>query len=272
MRGFNMHNGEVSDFSAIRGQSNTVIYRGTDTRTLADEQLGGFGQDIIDQRDTKGVRATAPYNCRIATPLKGGFEWSRNNNFRNTTYIDDALTWSFAPALSGLTGTQLAAPAFSTRRFNPNYGQRLQRPDQHDQRAAEPRRSSTRSTTRTGTAPSPRPSSGPRLTFTTRRTRTAAAPSYARNFETAGRSAGPRAPTALSFFVQDQFSFNRFTVNVGLRGRAVEALRHAPATNIFTFDWEIAPRLSADLRPARRRPAEGVRRSAAATTIRSATT
>ena len=58
---YNMHNGEVTDLSAIREESNTVIYRSTDVRTLTDEQRGGFGQDIIDQRDTKGVRGSLQY-------------------------------------------------------------------------------------------------------------------------------------------------------------------------------------------------------------------
>ena len=42
---YNQHEGEVSDFSAIREPANTIIYRATDVRTLADEQRGGFGQD-----------------------------------------------------------------------------------------------------------------------------------------------------------------------------------------------------------------------------------
>ena len=78
-----MHNGEVTDLSAIRDVSNTVIYRSTDVRTLTDEQLGGFGQDIIDQRDTKGVRGTLQYTWNRHT-FKGGLEWSRNDNFRDT--------------------------------------------------------------------------------------------------------------------------------------------------------------------------------------------
>ena len=43
--------------------------------------------------------------------------------------------------------------------------------------------------------------------------------------------------------MQDQFSFNRFTANVGLRA---EQWKHFATTgeNIFTFDWEFAPRLS----------------------------
>jgi hypothetical protein len=47
----------------------------------------------------------------------------------------------------------------------------------------------------------------------------------------------------LSFFVQDQFTFDRLTLNVGLR---TERWQHYATTgqNIFTFDWEFAPRLS----------------------------
>ena len=57
----------------------------------------------------------------MGTPRRSraGFEWSRNENFRNTTYIDDALDWSFSPGLSGLTGAELASGSFSNRRFNP---------------------------------------------------------------------------------------------------------------------------------------------------------
>ena len=48
----------------------------------------------------------------------------------------------------------------------------------------------------------------------------------------------------LSFFVQDQFTYSRFTFNVGLRA---EQWKHFASTgeNIFTFDWAVAPRLSA---------------------------
>ena len=48
----------------------------------------------------------------------------------------------------------------------------------------------------------------------------------------------------LSFFVQDQFTYNRLTFNVGLRA---EQWKHFASTGeeIFTFDWAVAPRLSA---------------------------
>jgi hypothetical protein len=234
----NVHNGEVSDFSAIQAQSNTVIYRGTDTRVLTDEQRGGWGQSAIDQRDTKGFRATATYNLGAHT-AKAGFEWSRNNNFRNTTYIDDALMWSFAPHLSGFTGTQLAAPGLSTRRFNPNsvsdFGGLITTINGLPNRAAF---YSQYDVDGNGTITSAE--LGSRLTFTT------PGPDgtilYARNFET---QEGPQDlhSDGASFFVQDQFSFNRFTANVGVRA---EQWKHFATTgaNIFTFDWEFAPRLS----------------------------
>ena len=234
----NWHEGEVSDFSAINQQSNTVIFRGTDTRTLFDEQVGGWGQSAIDRRDTRGVRATATYNFGRHT-AKGGLEWSRNNNFRNTTYINDALEWSFAPHLAGLTGAQLGAGGLSTRRFNPNsvsdFNGLISTINGLPNRAAF---YSLYDVDGNGTITSAE--LGSRLTFS--------APNanggilYARNFET---QEGPQDTRSdgLSFFAQDQFSFGRFTANLGVRG---EQWKHFATTgaNIFTFDWELAPRLS----------------------------
>ncbi len=88
------HNGDVTDLSAIREVSNTVIYRSTDTRLLTDEQRGGFGQDLINQRDTEGIRGSVQYNWGKHT-IKGGLEWQQNENFRNTTFHrtpDDATS------------------------------------------------------------------------------------------------------------------------------------------------------------------------------------
>ena len=71
---------------------------------------------------------------------------------------------------------------------------------------------------------------------------------YDRTFMSALGSQETRSD-GLSFFVQDQFTYNRLTFNVGLRG---EQWKHFASTgeDIFTFDWAVAPRLSAayDLR------------------------
>jgi hypothetical protein len=81
---------------------------------------------------------------------------------------------------------------------------------------------------------------GPRLTFST------LSPNgtiqYDRTFQS---QLGPQLTSSkgLSFFAQDQFTFDRVTVNAGVRA---ERWEHFATTgeNIFTFDWEFAPRLS----------------------------
>jgi hypothetical protein len=235
---YTLHNGEVSDFSAIRQAANTVIFRGTDTRTLADEQLGGFGQDLIDERDTQGFRASGTWNGGRHT-VKGGLEWSRNENYRNTTTIDNALNWSFQPGLSGFTGTQLAAGGLSNRRFNPNTTSDFQ--GLINTINGLPNRAqfySLYDVDGNGTITSPELQS--RLTFST--PNPAGGILYARNLQSADGPQDLRSD-GLSFFAQDQIQFGRFTANVGLRA---EQWKHFATTgaNIFTFDWEFAPRLS----------------------------
>ena len=66
---------------------------------------------------------------------------------------------------------------------------------------------------------------------------------YDRTFQS---QLGPQETSSkgLSFFIQDEFRLNRWTFNVGVR---TEQWKHFATTgeNIFTFDWEFAPRLSA---------------------------
>src|SRR5690606_38098466 len=80
---YNKHNGEVSTFSAIREPRNTAIFRAGDPRTSFDEQLGGFGVDQINECDTNAVRASLQYGWRNHI-FKGGLEFSKNENFRDT--------------------------------------------------------------------------------------------------------------------------------------------------------------------------------------------
>jgi hypothetical protein len=236
---YNQHQGEVSDFSSIRQSSNTVIYRAADVRTLADEQLGGFGQDLIDQRDTKGARGTALWTIGRHT-LKGGLEWSRNDNFRNTETIADAVQFSLASGLSGLTAGELATGSFSNRRFNVNttsdFTGLINTINGLPNRAAF---YSQYDVDGNGTITSAE--LGSRLTFTT--ANADGGLNYARNLQSAD---GPQETRSdgLSFFAQDQFTVGRFTFNAGVRA---EQWKHFATTgaNIFTFDWEFAPRLSA---------------------------
>ena len=236
--GYNVHNGELSQLSAIRETSNTVIYRSTDARTLNDEQRGGFGQDLINERDTQGVRGSVQWTIDRHT-IKGGFEWSKNENFRNTTFINSETQFSLQNGLAGLTSAELATGSFSNRDFNVNntsdFGGLINTIDGLPNRAQY---YALFDADGDGTITSAE--MGPRLAFTT--TRADGTVLYDRTFQS---SLGPQLTQSkgLSFFAQDQVLFGRMTVNAGLRA---ERWEHFATTgqNIFTFDWEFAPRLS----------------------------
>ncbi len=233
------HNGDVTDLSAIREQSNTVIYRSTDSRLLTDEQRGGFGQDLVNQRDTEGVRGSVQYNWGRHT-IKGGLEWQRNENFRNTTFLDPTLT-SLQPGLVGLTAAELSTGSFTGRDFNVNntsdFGGLINTINASSNRAQF---YSLYDADGNGTITAAE--LGSRLAFNT----VNAANGTVNYDRTLQAQLGPQLTRSkgLSFFAQDQFSFDRLTLNVGIRG---ERWEHFATTgeNIFTFDWAIAPRLSA---------------------------
>jgi len=232
-----MHNGDVTDLSAIREQSNTVVYRTTDTRLLTDEQRGGFGQDLINQRDTEGVRGSVQYTFGRHT-LKGGLEWQQNENFRNTTFLADTL-FSLAPHLN-LTAAEISAGGLTARDFNiaatNDFNGLINTINGLPNRAAFYTKYDAN-----GDGTITAAEMGPRLVFNS------VEPSNGtvRYDRTVQSAIGPQLTSSegLSFFVQDQVTFGRATINAGLRA---ERWEHFATTgeNIFTFDWAIAPRLS----------------------------
>ena len=235
--GYNVHNGEVTDLSAIRQASNTVVYRASDARLLTDEQRGGFGQDLVNQRDTKGVRGSVSYTYGRHT-FKGGLEWSKNENFRNTTFIDSATQTTLQPGLAGITAQELGTGSFSAVDFNVtntnDFAGLINTINALPNRAAF---YSAFDANGDGTITAAE--MGPRLTFGT------VADGLVRYDRTFQSELGPQLTSSkgLSFFFQDQFTLGRATINAGLR---TERWEHFATTgeNIFTFDWEFAPRLS----------------------------
>ena len=233
-----VHNGDVTDLSAIREQSNTVVYRSTDSRLLTDEQRGGFGQDLVNQRDTQGVRGSVQYNWGRHT-IKGGLEWSQNENFRNTTYVDTATLTSLQPGLAGITAGELGTGSFSAVDFNvtntSDFGGLISTINGLPNRAQF---YAAYDANGDGTITSAE--MGSRLSFSTLNPNGTV--QYDRTFQSA---VGPQLTSSegLSFFAQDQFTFGRMTINAGVRA---ERWEHFATTgeNIFTFDWEFAPRLS----------------------------
>jgi hypothetical protein len=116
---FAKHNGQQSEVSTIREIYNTVVYRATDDRTLADEQLGGLGEDITDERDSRLYKGSFQWNLGEHI-VKGGFELESRDQFRDENYIDGAhYDASLANNLSGITAGELSTGSFSDSNFDP---------------------------------------------------------------------------------------------------------------------------------------------------------
>lgn len=240
--GYNKHNGEVSDFSAINQEANTVSYRRTDTRTLADEQLGGWGLENIDQRDTSMFRGSLQWNLGRHN-LKAGGEYLKNENHRNALTIGatKATYISFANHLSGLTAGQVQTGSFTNRAFLPNNASDFN--GLINNINASPNRASFYNlldTDRNGVISVAELSAN--LIFNSTAGNPNGRVNYSRTFQSAD---GPQDTSSkgLSFFVQDQFSVGRFTANLGVRTERFEHF-NTLGDNIYTFDWTIAPRAS----------------------------
>jgi len=237
----NKHNGEVSQTSAIRQASVTALFQRTDPRTLADEQLGGYGQDLINQRDNIGVMATVQQTVGAHT-LKGGFNWDKHINFRDTLYVDGATYTQLAARYvgAGIRAVDIPGGSWSGQDFDvtntSDFNGFIRTVDARSDRA---RYYAALDLNGDGTITSAE--AGQAIVFST--AGIDGTVNYDRTFQAA---TGPQETSSkgLSFFGQDQVTFNRLTLNLGVRG---ERWEHFATTgeNIFTFDWMWAPRLSA---------------------------
>ncbi len=235
------HDGEVSDFSALRESSNTVIFRRTDTRTLADEQEGGFGQDVISERDTRLVRGGLQWNLDRHI-VKAGVEFLQNRNFRDTQNIGDSVFFSLAARNAGVSAGAVAAPgAFTQVRFNPlntsDFAGFINTVNAAPNRAAF---YGAYDLNRDGViAPSELASA---LTFSSGAGNPTGELNYYRQLQTSAGSQETKSK-AFTLYLQDTFTWDRLTVNAGVRA---EQYKHVATTGeeIFTFDWTLAPRVS----------------------------
>ena len=240
--GANKHNGEVTDLSAIRESRNDVLFQTADTRVLTDEQVGGFGRDLIDERDNRAIRGSIQHTWGRHT-VKGGAEFLRSDNFRDTLYVDGAGFTTLANKYRGvgITAADVAAGGWTGLQFDvsttSDFSGLMKTIDASTDRTAF---YAAYDLDRNGTITQTELGNG--LVFA------AANPNgigtlYDRDFQAA---TGPQETysNGMSFFVQDEVTFGRMTLNLGLRS---ERWEHFATTgeNIFTFDWEFAPRLSA---------------------------
>jgi hypothetical protein len=234
------HNGQVSDSSVIREALNNVIFRRSDTRALSDEQLGGFGLDIVDQRDTDLYKASFQWDLHRHL-IKGGIELADNINFRNRLQLGDGEFSSLANHLSGITAGELGTGSFTNRLFNPFTASDFN--GFINTINSLPNRASFYAAYDVNGDGTITPAElGATLVFNSTAGNPNGRINYSRTEQTAD---GPQETKSrgLSFYLQDSMQLGRFTANAGVRGERYE---HFATTdeNIFTFDWTLAPRIS----------------------------
>jgi len=239
--GANKHNGEVTDLSAIRQSRNDVLFQTADVRQLTDEQVGGFGRDLIDERDNRAIRGSLQHVWRNHT-IKGGAEWNRSDNFRDTVYENSEGFTTLADKYrgAGISAANIAAGGWTGLQFDvsttSDFNGLMRTIDASGDRAAF---YAAYDADRNGVVSQSEAGAG--LVFNT--AAAAGGVLYDRDFQAA---TGPQETSSkgISFFVQDEISINRLTLNLGVR---TERWEHFATTgeNIYTFPWEFAPRLSA---------------------------
>ena len=242
---YSRHNGEVSDFAVVPGPRNSIVFRDTDVRTLEDEQLGGFGLDDLDQRDTVGYKGSAVVQVGLHA-IHGGVEFTRNTNYRDTVY-DGGLYVSLSPALSGLTAGSLISGRFTNTQFDPtnssDYSGFIRAID------GLPNRTEFYGLydgNRDGTITQDELAAS--LSFASAAGNPHGAINYDRRVQTALGSQETRSD-GLSLFVQDTFNVtDKLSFNLGVRTERFEHFA-TDGTNVFTFDWTFAPRLSVSYDP-----------------------
>ena len=242
---FNKHDAEITDLTTERNPRNTIAYQRQTTRTLADEQLGGFGQDAPEDRPTLQAKASAQYVWR-GNRFKAGYEWAQHKDIRNLLYqpeSDRSQYTSIASLYGSATAASIAnSTLWSTRQFNvtnaSDFNGLIARINTLPNRAQF---YSLYDTDQNGTITAAE--LGQSLVFNSTTGNPNGAINYYRITQTATGLQDQKI-RGNGFFLQDEFDFNRLTFNVGLRA---EHWEHFSTTNfsIFAFDWTLAPRISA---------------------------
>jgi len=240
------HNGETSRNAAIQEIRNDVIFQGSDVHALSDEQLGGEGNNNINERDTDFWRGSVEglFDTKWGShTVKFGTEAEKHINFRNSNFVGGAQYTSLAAKYVGgnrnagnITDDPWTAIRFDVDNTSDVTGL-LNTINASSNKAAfysklDLNHDGTITAAELRTA----------LVFNSSAGNPSGTANYYRQFQTAE---GPQETQTegLTFYLQDTVQLGKFAVNLGVRA---EQWEHAATTgeNIFTFDWTYAPRLS----------------------------
>ena len=241
---YNKHDAEITDIAIDRTNRNTIAYQTSTVRTLAQEQLGGFGQDAPETRPTQQFKISAQYQVKQHR-LKGGFEFAQHKDIRNLLYLperDRSQYTSIANLYGSVPSASLATNTWSTRQFdvtNPSdFGGLIAKINTLPNRAQFYQQYDTN-----GDGTITAAEMGTSLQFSSTAGNPNSMVNYYRVYESATGLQDQKI-RGNGFFAQDEVSYGRLALNVGLR---LESWEHFSTTgnSIFKFDWTFSPRLSA---------------------------
>ena len=251
------HNGEVSTVASIQEILNTVVFKRADNRPLSEQQLGGAGANNISERDTDFYRGSLEgiFDTGFGShTVKLGLEQEDHINFRDSRFVGGVQYNSIGGIYAGTgvsAGEVATSGLFNSFTFNAgNASDRngLMATINGASAADKAYFFGILDTNHNGVidlCPTPSPACHDELTDYVFKSTTGnpnGAVNYRRVIETA---VGPQETQTQgqTFYLQDTMQFGRFAVNAGVRA---EKWEHVATTgeNIFTFDWEYAPRLS----------------------------
>lgn len=244
------HNGEVSTVAAVRDELNGVIFLRTAGSTLAQQQLGGAGSDTLGDRDNEFSKGSLEWNLNTGSAgdhsIKFGVDLEKQTHLRNLVFTGDQFRGSLDNSLAGLTASQVSTLAttgqLTSSFFNVNNTSDLaglittinSLPNAASFYAAyDLNHDGTITAAELGSS----------LIFSSTAGNPNGKINYDRNIQS---QFGPQnfQTEGTSFYLQDNMRWNNWSFNVG--ARAEEWVQNSAAgVELFTFDWDIAPRVSA---------------------------
>lgn len=233
------HQGEISDFAADSSVRDTVSYRGPGS-TLAQRSLGGAGtnREEFRNRDELGLNFEYFLDTSFGThTIKAGYTSTDNSRYEDSSVPGGAVYTSIAPAYAGATFADFTSGAggWTTRPFAQADQSRIQAAIEADASSL-----ALVDTDLDGQASAAEINA---ITFSN----TTGAPYGSVNAYRALRTqsgAYEVRSEGQSVYLQDTWTLNQLTINAGLRAEKWEHFA-SDGSQIATFDWDVAPRLSA---------------------------
>ncbi|WP_286272483.1 TonB-dependent receptor [Thalassotalea hakodatensis] len=239
--GWMRHESELSDIAADKSTFNDVAYRSINP-TQSQTDQGGLGADTLRDRNKENVYINFEYYFDTAFgehTIETGFEWETNENITNSVYTGDGAQYnSIGTGDAGATlgdyanGSWTGEKALSSTDY-----QRIQEAMEGSSDSAY--YLNLLDANSDGSISEDELES---LTFGS----TSGNPNDAVNvyrIQQTQQAESKMETKGKIFYFQDSITYEEWTINAGIRA---EEWEHIASTgeSIFTFDWEIAPRLS----------------------------